>query len=383
MEQTLHFRIGEGFGAILMSMAQENLFYNYDIENAFNVLSDMPKQYQLGVLKGDYVLRVDEETQELIIDLRNPKGDKEFPLVNIKEWFALNCKDVIASGKSLEEAIDKTLKDMLHGEVHKSFDYSTIINFLNTGDKDFIIDKLMEDEFVSHLELLIEVVRQYLDKSMKIIPVLDWVINTFPENYNTAENRSKYRQVIEVTREVTRKFNNLLNNDLSEVKARFTPVIHFIKNTREIDKTLSEGIKPVDILQNYSAGWLAPNGDYYALNGTKANMLHNQIADALLETGIVPKDELEMSNPDAWLERNGWVKIHQDNVQFAGCLNERLGKKNVPMTTIQIKKICQYGEVCWGGRLKIGWKMIPMSVSKFKDMIISDPNTLNEQYFDF
>ena len=126
----------------------------------------------------------------------------------------------------------------------------------------------------------------------------------------------------------------------------------YIDAAMEIDAVMSKGIEPVNIMDNYSAGWLSPEGLYYGLNGEIANMLHNQIADALKEQGIVLNDE--DSNPDAWLEQHGWVKIHGNNINFAGCCNVRIGKQNVDLTPMQIKKIYEYCALCHNGIVKAG-----------------------------
>jgi hypothetical protein len=160
-------------------------------------------------------------------------------------------------------------------------------------------------------------------------------------------------------------------------------VREFVEAAQEIDRVLSAGIKPVDIMENWSAGWLAPNGDYYALNGEIANMLHNQIATALYEAGKIPENEENESNPDGWLEENGWVKIHDSNVQFSGCLNVRLGKRSVDLTPIQIKKIYEYGALCHGGIIKAGWRMEQVSAVRFRDMAETDLEGLYKKYFEF
>ena len=141
----------------------------------------------------------------------------------------------------------------------------------------------------------------------------------------------------------------------------------YIDAARENDEVISKGIEPVNIMDNYSAGWLSPEGLYYALNGEIANMLHIQIADALQEKGVVPeKDEFDSGiNASAWLEQAGWVKIHESTVHFGGCLNERLDKKNVDMTKTQIDIIYQYISKLHNGIMKLGWREQPVSIARF------------------
>jgi len=184
-----------------------------------------------------------------------------------------------------------------------------------------------------------------------------------------------------------REFNKLMSCDYVDVAVIEDDVQNYVQAAIEIDEVLSKGIEPVDIMSNYTAGWLAPNGDYYALNGEIANMLHNQIADALQEAGIVPKkpdEEIGAEiNPDAWLEQAGWVKIHGNNINFAGCENIKIGKRNIDMTDAQIKKIYEYCAICHGGKVKAGWRLEFVSAIMFKDMAENNLPALYKKYFEF
>jgi len=112
-------------------------------------------------------------------------------------------------------------------------------------------------------------------------------------------------------------------------------------------------------------------------------MLHNQIASALYEAGVIPEGEDNEGNPDGWLEQNGWVKIHGNNINFAGCLNVRIGKRNVDLTDIQIKKIYEYCALCHNGMVKAGWRLEQVSAIRFKDIAEADLEGLYKKYFEF
>jgi hypothetical protein len=377
----LHFRIGANFGLLLMQIAQEHLLYNFNIQKALATLADLPPELQVKVLKGDYVMHVDEDTQQLLVGQREEGVDDEFPRIDVADWYTKNSREIISSGMELKKALDEMLWHMKYKKVYRTYDYSVIIEFLTTGDDKAIIDDLMESEDVSQLALLIDVTKRYIEKSMKIQSVMDWMKKTYPEDFVGVPDWREYNEVLQI---VTRKFSDLVRCDLSEVQKQVEALDNYIEATREIDEVMSKGIEPVNILDNWSAGWLAPNGDYYALNGEIANMLHNQIADALVEKGIVPKgnDTDDIINPDAWLEQNGWVKIHGKNINFAGCLNTRLGKRNVQITPEQIERIYVYGQMCQNGSLKIGWRAEPMSAVMFRDILEANPDGLNKKYFE-
>lgn len=68
-------------------------------------------------------------------------------------------------------------------------------------------------------------------------------------------------------------------------------------------------IEPVDITGDYDAGWLSPKGEFYGLRGTKANLLHITIANALIENGVLPSEFPDgVTSVDRLLEVLGWVR---------------------------------------------------------------------------
>lgn len=131
-----------------------------------------------------------------------------------------------------------------------------------------------------------------------------------------------------------------------------------VKAAIEISEKLKDLIQPVDILDNYSAGWLSPTGEYFGLNGEISNMLHKTIADAIRERMIVLDgvDPLEDDdkNMDGWLSLHGWVKIHGSWILYDGYMQGAHNMKVVPLTDIQIEKISLYGKVCHGDKLFCG-----------------------------
>ena len=139
----------------------------------------------------------------------------------------------------------------------------------------------------------------------------------------------------------------------------------------ECGKTLAEfsadkPISPVDITSDTDAGWLSPDGLYYGLKGAVANFLHIQIADLLKATYRIRPDEDIPA--DTWMARNGWVKIHHDEVLFDGYYQNKCGHPLVPLTEVQKTRIAQYGKALYNGVLKFGMNKQECSVSKFQQM---------------
>lgn len=387
MAETVHFRVGQDFGAMLMSIAQEHLTERNNPVQALKTITDSlhgcPTDLAVQILKGDVVLLVDEETQTVSPVERTEALDKLFPKVDVMYFMESRAANIKLHGGNILDGLRGLQVHIAknHGYFDMSFKYEDIFKFI-AGDNEALLEELRDNREIDGISTMFEVIKRFCEETLKVQNTMEWLMQTCDEfkDFKAYERYLVLRgEVTDTLEDIAFHLNKTLKLDFS-LEEPEDNVQKYIDAAREIDEVLSEGIKPVDIMSNYSAGWLAPNGDYYALNGEIANMLHNQIADALVEAGIVPEEEL---NPDAWLEQQGWVKIHDSNVQFAGCLNVRIGKKNVDLTPIQIKKIYEYGALCHGGAIKAGWRMEQVSAIRFKDMAQTDLEGLYKKYFEY
>ena len=387
MAETVHFRVGQDFGAMLMSIAQEHLTERNNPVQALKTITDSlhgcPTDLAVQILKGDVVLLVDEETQTVSPVERTEALDKLFPKVDVMYFMESRAANIKLHGGNILDGLRGLQVHIAknHGYFDMSFKYEDIFKFI-AGDNEALLEELRDNREIDGISTMFEVIKRFCEETLKVQNTMEWLMQTCDEfkDFKAYERYLVLRgEVTDTLEDIAFHLNKTLKLDFS-LEEPEDNVQKYIDAAREIDEVLSEGIKPVDIMENWSAGWLAPNGDYYALNGEIANMLHNQIADALVEAGIVPEEEL---NPDAWLEQQGWVKIHDSNVQFAGCLNVRIGKKNVDLTPIQIKKIYEYGALCHNGIIKAGWRMEQVSAVRFRDMAEANPEGLYKKYFEY
>ena len=387
MAETVHFRVGQDFGAMLMSIAQEHLTERNNPVQALKTITDSlhgcPTDLAVQILKGDVVLLVDEETQTVSPVERTEALDKLFPKVDVMYFMESRAANIKLHGGNILDGLRGLQVHIAknHGYFDMSFKYEDIFKFI-AGDNEALLEELRDNREIDGISTMFEVIKRFCEETLKVQNTMEWLMQTCDEfkDFKAYERYLVLRgEVTDTLEDIAFHLNKTLKLDFS-LEEPEDNVQKYIDAAREIDEVLSEGIKPVDIMENWSAGWLAPNGDYYALNGEIANMLHNQIADALVEAGIVPEEEL---NPDAWLEQQGWVKIHDSNVQFAGCLNVRIGKKNVDLTPIQIKKIYEYGALCHNGVIKAGWRMEQVSAVRFRDMAEANPEGLYKKYFEY
>ncbi len=389
----VHFSVGEDFGLLLMNIAQEHLLYNYNPEKALATITEglvgCPVDLALQIIKGDIILLVDVENQNIIPTEFIPGVHDKigYQQIDVKSFVERKYHEVLKTTDSLIAGLSDLQREISRDNYKFSidFDYQSIFKFI-AGNNEDLLDELREDERIKSIEFLIKTSKYYSEKLIELKDTLVWMQRSFGcDDEATAENLAAIQDmIIDLLSTIKDTLNLDFNTDLIEDDK----VKSFIDNQIEIEKTLKSGIQPVDIMDNYSAGWLSPEGLYYGLNGEIANMLHNQIADALLEAGIVPADYegidprigIHACTPEDWLEKHGWVKIHTNNINFGGGLNYRLGGKNVYMTDTQKEIIYNYGQRCFYGLMRWGWKMEKGSAAKIT--LLTDEQ-LQKMYFDF
>lgn len=110
-------------------------------------------------------------------------------------------------------------------------------------------------------------------------------------------------------------------------------------------------VKPNE--QDWDAGWISPDGAFFADKGAVANFLHLGLAEEIVKYYGM-KDEEAMKNPDHYLERLGWMKFHHMEVGFVGYTVWGVGLKEHSVTKRQIDKLKDYA-------LHMGYKKLTAS----------------------
>jgi hypothetical protein len=411
----VHFTIGDQMGIRLMEISQEHLIYGNDPVKALKTLTDSligcPTDFALKILKGDIVLFVDEENQTIMPTERIPEiHDRIFPKVDVVEYIRKNKHSIEKHSMSLSAAWQRLQSKIINNrfKLNVDFDYDDIFKFI-AGNDEYVLDTLRDLDDLDEIQTLITASKKFIEHSTNIKNTIEWMSKTWNE-FETIDGQRKENPYVDYVEargsisdsllDVMQIMQEVLNLEFKfQIEEDTNNVQKYLDSVKEIDEVMSEGIKPVDIMNNYSAGWLSPEGEYYALNGEIANMLHTQIADGLQEIGLIPmyetgegeryflKDEnrkpnMDKINPDSWLEQQGWVKIHDNNINYGGCLNSHLGKTNVQMTDKQAKIIFEYITKCHGGIMRLGWKMQRVTPTMFL-MAFKDKIAMNNKYFEF
>ena len=393
-----HFTVGEDLGLRLMEIAQEHLTEGNNPVKALKTITESlqgcPTDLAVRILKGEMVLPVDVETQQVICQDRIAGVHDRFPKVDPLWWIEKRAENIAVHGENLIAGYMELQKQIRMNMKHLTIaiPYDDIFKFVSGTDQDML--EYLRDNYyeVDAIANLIGATKKYIEFSMSIIATMDWMLKTFDE-FSDGNLFVKYNS------EIKGGCSVMLTDVMSVMKETMSfdfdlrehedndNVTKYIEATREIDAIVEKGIEPVDIMDKYDAGWLSPDGVYYGLRGEISNMLHIQIADALQEKGIVPsKPEGEVGvelNAMEWLETHGWIKIHGNNVHYDGCNNFQKGKKNVDMTDKQIVVIRDYITNCYACEIKAGWRMEKQSIGMFTALAMGSLEALYKKYFEY
>lgn len=384
---TLQFRVGADTGIILANISQEKLLYNLDIKAAFETYSESfgnecPEDILFKLVKGDMVVLVDTEEQMFMVADREAHHDAIYPAkIDFKKFFDEKQKQMDEHCKELETELDKVISQFKYRDYHNiQFSSRALMNFLYHDDDKDLIDEIHDDHELAGQQYLIKVVKDFIEKSMKLEKLSKEIKGYFPNDGVEFDAYDVWSLMVKL-----QKLGNLEYDFMRAMDEPEDEVMTYLENVKEIDARVEAGMLPVDIMDKYDAGWLSPEGDFYGLNGQIANMLHIQIGDALQKQGIIPmKDDKDWDvNPDSWLEQQGWVKIHGNNINFGGCLNSKIDKKDVNITEKQLEVIVKYINGCHQCILLAGWRRTRTTANLFAVLGKRNMTELNNKYFTF
>lgn len=372
MSKVVHFSIGQDFGKTLTTIAQEHILYSYNVQQGFKTIREsligIDDVTAFRILVGDLKLITDVETQSLsTIKNETDKGKLVFKNLYSK------LKHTEGEAKKLERAFLKTVNEVKR---FNKVDISLMAldSLFFKSNKQLALDEI-ENNFIDYKDF-VNAVRRFIAEALKKLKVykdlqkLDEKIGLGWDFGFNFKNGKPFK--LEYGLYFQRLCNAVTTGDLSQVKEEVeeekVSLNKYIEADKEITKVHKKGLEPVDHKQGWDAGYIAPDGTYYALNGEIANMLHLNLADAMLKEGIIPKED-ENDNgasADNWLERNGWVKQHGNWILFDGYNNHKLGLKDKKLTAEQKQVIYEIGQICHGGRLKLGLKQQLVTAVMFK-----------------
>jgi len=220
-------------------------------------------------------------------------------------------------------------------------------------------------------------VQSYIDNEFKISEDLEQRCKKDFNDFTKSEKTKAEEYIATLEKEIedTIRETKEINENTEKVKASNKEIRKEIakekkKNAARIKKIAEAEIDPEvtftksDPKEKFNAGWVAPDGSYYGLNGDIANMLHNKLADALYEAGgIIPESEENEANPYQWLDQNGYVKLHDSWVLFG---SYDYPESSFEITDEQKEVVYVIGQLHHNGILKLGFEHERVSAAMFK-----------------
>lgn len=369
----LHFTLGKDAGKLLAQVAQEHLLYNLDPTKAIETFTKsfigLPVEMATKLLSGELVVEVDDDGVNVVVVPRDETKHSDYPEPYFAQWYGQRFSEIEKNSKDIYSSLEG-VENMIAGNggvFEFEFNYKSLGKFISEHDVSDIEDVIDGDPRIERLRRVMKLADMFLRQTYKLWRVFDFLEKVYPEQINPF-NQCLAGERHTIVTAIAIKLNNLaeFNYDIIEanVLAEDNEVKKHLEAALKIVETLKSLIQPVAIINNYSAGWLSPNGDFYGLNGEISNMLHLNLADAIRNKYRV-KDGIDIGeNPDRWLEQNGWVKTHGDWVLYSGYDQSRLGRKDIPLTNWQVKQLVCYGNACHRGILKVGYQKEPIPATR-------------------
>lgn len=369
---TLHFTLGENFGRVIVGIAREHLTINLDPNKALSTIQDSligcSREFALEILSGKLIITTNPDKVSITVTNWTPDLKDLYPPFYIEEWAGDQILKMREDAEEWINALNHLRNAIIEadGEFKITVSYDRLLRFFYDGDSENLIDPFMygsEDNILANIKTTINGVRKFSEMAFKKMAVIEWLGKAYP-----GEIPDGFVMPYQV-RDLNTQLSTLLFDDKSVKQEiarrnyRFDLLDRFLQSERDIAEMLNKGIiEPVEITDNYDAGWLSPSGDFYGLNGEYANMLHIQIADALMQARVIPS--YADCNADVWLEENGWVKIHGNIIHFDGYSQKPI----VRLTEKQREELLRYGNVCHKGFLKFGYRFNLISMPKFSSI---------------
>lgn len=291
---------------LLLRLAQEKVGCDFDYYKGYNLLKDslegLDEQTINKLLTGEYSLEYTDNNGGKVIDTPQTNALDILSLIEHK------LDDIADAYKDIR------FEQFVYWKKNITIDITDYIKLTDLSQN--YITALLDDPIIYAYNSL----KESLDKDLFIFANISIIIEKLFPNTNISDRVSKASKQL---RETIYKLNHPSSIATLYDKGKLD---QYIITQLELDK-LSE-IHPSPLCCN--AGYFAPDGKYYGLNGTKANFLHIKIADLLQQQGIIPRD---CNTPDRWLEEHGWVKQAGSMLLYSGYFY------NIPITKEQITSI--------------------------------------------
>lgn len=400
-------KIGENLGEILLNICQEKIKNSDNPREALSIytdsLIDFPEEKIIDILKGNVVLNVDVENQVMV--LSDKPEDLETNKEHLYDW------DLIIQDRldDLNLCRDKRLK--VRENFQKDSGGVPIDNYSLHGISNFAVNgceglcqlaakliagiklsdcsALEEDvwadiayrvlysdgeESEMHERCLywtvkyVECIKELHQAYLKFIQLYSWLneVGLLKEKPDLIE--SSMESVIDILlnfADKNKKYNSpLCDAEVAEYK---DSLYKDVSNTVFGKDYIENGVLEKNLLDGttfnlYEAGWLSPEGEFYGMVRGSSQLIHLEVATALYNNGTgklgsqMKADGVGISSvnsPERWLEKKGWIKIHDDSIYGSFSIYETEEEDSMFQycpTEKQVEEICKFANKFYGGK---------------------------------
>lgn len=356
----VHFKVDKSFAELITNIAREKTFMgDFDIKGGLKALTDsfsgMDAETAFRVLVGDKILFIDEATQGADVVDSDQIHTGFYSLDNM----FVKTSNLSHRCKNITHYLNYEVTKIKRGSRAPYFDVSSLRSLFEDDDSEEVLE-IINEEFAEYRDVL-KVARIVLKEVTTEFAMLKY-LQSLSEKYGVEltpifnnVNFDLPQGVLDLHSELLghRKFVQI--EDDEEEEDKFKALHDHLDAALKISEASEKGIEPVDPKEKkWDAGYISPDGLYYALDGEISNMLHLSIADMLVEAKIIPEDFDGEVSSDVYLEKKGWVKQHGDHILYAGYDNHKTGGTDIPISKAQLTTITTiirfwYNGIIWPG----------------------------------
>ena len=347
------FTFTKGAADLLVNMAREYMFMDLDPGKAVKTITDVligcNRDNALQIIKGSLVINVDESGTVYAIEAKT--CDSIIGIRPMVGGIANKCCEDMDNAMCLIRGISHMIND---GYVSLDIPWLSIVDSLMDNELKLSLNDIhISGKNYETISTVINEAKRVRTRAIKTIGLARFVNDNYKLFEDNVDDALFERLKVKIRN---------LEETISNPDCVTSFVKEYVENEREINKKLVDFFNPCDITKGYDAGWLAPNGDFYGLNGSRSNLLHMKISDKLKEQGTIKYSEDR--GPDLWMEINGWMRIAGNQIFFGGMMLD----SNNHVTREQVDKLILYADTCCNGMLRMGYKGHIVKSVKLKQM---------------
>lgn len=403
---SLNFTIGSNFGQLIHRIAYEKITVDLDPRKAYDLLESagVPPEKFNSVLEGKLLICADEEKQVFYLKPRDEVEDSSeyMPTNGYEGWLTRKLKDqsefmndLLSDIRNLYSGCNQICITLTQDDLEELFPSAKMFDDVKFDGHIYLSPRRIIDAYYNNEEKLLElleynsdniiasrmskmvndisVLERETERAEKLLKLALWLV----EQYGYKDPKPYILQLSKDTKTMTeilyytkcsdqKKVDEYLkiekSIDASVMKTFGTSIDEYIESQKEAD---SYQLKPVDIRKNWDAGFIAPTGEVYAMNGQTYMFIHLRIAEKIAEMLMIAEKKDE---PIDWtISRMGWVRFHSGKILWDAPLADALGQASQRLTDAQKRKIIEYGKYCCNGNLSLGLHGKFVTTEEFKN----------------